>query len=112
MNLLFNEFMGFPVLVKDLLKELLEDDWRYVQFNINDCIYYYYNEDEGSLEFNEEYIKVIVDNTVSYITYSSIDCIYINKCEIIEDELIEEDNNTETEEAFDEFNWTGNRIIF
>jgi len=102
-----NEGAKYPLLIKDLVKELLKDDFVHFKILCANEVHHFSKEDDSIIEFQETYMKETRDNG---------DMLYIAYPDIFRAKLYRDMNQyLEDERKFNAFNdddWTGNRIQF
>ena len=98
----------YPLLVKDLVKELDKDDFVHFKILVGSEIHHFNVEDNSIIEFAETYLKETSENgDMLYIPYPDIFRVklYRDMDQYLEDE--------KKSNAFnDDDDWTGNRIQF
>ena len=98
----------YPPLIKDLVKELLKDDFVHFKILCANEVHHFNKEEDTIIEFEETYVKETRDNgDMLYIAYPDILRVklYRDMEQYIEDE--------KKLNAFnDDDDWTGNRIQF
>ena len=103
-----NEGAKYPLLIKDLVKELLKDDFVHFKVLCGNEVHHFNKEDDSIIEFEETYIKETSENG---------DMLYIPYPDIFRVKLYRDmEQYLEDEKKFNAFNddddWTGNRIQF
>ena len=98
----------YPPLIKDLVKELLKDDFVHFKILRANEVHHFNKEDDSIIEFDETYIKETSDNgDMLYIAYPDIFRVKLYR---------DMDKYLEDEQKINAFNtdddWTGNRIQF
>ena len=103
-----NQNAKYPPLIKDVVDELLKDDFIHFKLLCANEVHHFNKETECIIEFQEEYMKETRDNgDMLYIAYPDIfrAKIYRDVNQYIEDE--------KRADAFEDNDlWTGNRIQF
>ena len=98
----------YPLLVKDLVKELDKDDFVHFKILVGSEVHHFNVEDNSIIEFAETYLKETSENgDMLYIPYPDIFRVklYRDMDQYLEDE--------KKSNAFnDDDDWTGNRIQF
>ena len=98
----------YPPLIKDLVKELLKDDFVHFKILCANEVHHFNKEENTIIEFAEAYVKETRDNG---------DMLYIAYPDIFRVKLYRDINQyIEDEKKYNAFNdedlWTGNRIQF
>ena len=98
----------YPPLIKDLVKELLKDDFVHFKILCANEVHHFNKEEDTIIEFEETYVKETRDNgDMLYIAYP-----YIFRVKL----YLDMEQYIEDEKKFNAFNddddWTGNRIQF
>ena len=97
----------YPPLIKDLVKELLKDDFVHFKILCANEVHHFNKEDDSVIEFQETYMKETSANgDMLYIPYPDIFRLKLYRD--IEQYLEDEKKLS----AFDNDDWTGNRIQF
>ena len=99
---------NYPPLIKDLVKELLKDDFVHFKILCADEVHHFNKEDDSIIEFEETYVKETSENgDMLYIAYPDIFRVKLYR---------DMEQYLEDEKKFNAFNddddWTGNRIQF
>ena len=97
-----NKNADYPLLIKDLVKELLKDDFVHFKILCANEVHHFNKEDDSVIEFEETYVKETSEN---------------GDMDIFRVKLYRDmDQYLEDEKKFNAFNddddWTGNRIQF
>lgn len=99
---------NYPPLIRDLVDELLKDDFVHFKILCANEVHHFDKDEDTVIEFQETYVKETRDNgDMLYIAYPDIFRVklYRDKEQYIEDE--------KKFNAFDDNDlWTGNRIQF
>ena len=98
----------YPPLIKDLVKELLKDDFVHFKILCADEVHHFNKEDDSIIEFEETYVKETSENgDMLYIAYPDIFRVkwYRDLDQYLEDEQ-------KFKAVNDDDVWTGNRIQF
>ena len=98
----------YPPLIKDLVTELLKDDFVHFKILCANEVHHFNKEDDTVIIFEATYVKEIRDNgDILYIAYPDIFRVKVYR---------DMEQYIEDEKKFNEFNdddlWTGNRIQF
>lgn len=98
----------YPLLIKDLVKELLKDDFVHFKILCGNEVHHFNKEEDTIIEFEETYMKETRDNG---------DMLYIPYPDIFRVKLYRDmEQYLEDEKKYNAFNdddlWTGNRIQF
>ncbi len=98
----------YPPLIKDLVKELLKDDFVHFKILCANEVHHFDKQADSIIEFEETYVKE---------TSANGDMLYIAYPDIFRVKLYRDMNQyLEDQKKFDAFNdddlWTGNRIQF
>lgn len=99
----------YPPLIKDLVKELLKDDFVHFKILCANEVHHFNKSEDTVIEFEETYVKETRDNgDMLYIAYPDIFRVKLYR---------DMDQYLEDEKKFNAFNddddlWTGNRIQF
>lgn len=108
MEIKFNKGADCPDMIKDLVTELLKDDFVHFKLLCANEAHHFNKEDESIILFEEDYMKETSANgDMLYIDYADIyrAKLYRDAAQYIEDE--------KKANAFnDDDDWTGNRIQF
>lgn len=98
---------NFPALIQDLVEELLKDDFVHFKLLCANEVHHFNKEDDSIIEFEETYMKETSSNgDMLYIAYPDI---FRAKLYRDADQYIEDMKKLD---AFDNDDWTGNRIQF
>ncbi len=108
MEIKSNKNANYPLLIDDLVKELLKDDFVHFKILCGSEVHHFNKEDDSIIEFEETYVKETSENG---------DMLYIPYPDIFRVKLYRDmDQYLEDEKKFNAFNddddWTGNRIQF
>lgn len=96
--------LKYPSMIKDFLDELTKGDFTFFQLSCENEVHSFYNENESTVEFKNDYLKETDDEgEIFYLDYSKICSIVLSKTET-DDEDIDSFN--------DDDDWTGHRIQF
>ena len=108
MEIKSNKSANYPLLIKDLVKELLKDDFVHFKILCANEVHHFNKEDGSIIEFEETYVKETSENgDMLYIPYPDIFRVKLYR----DFEQYKEDEKKYN--AFnDEDNWTGHRIQF
>ena len=107
MEIEFDKTKTYPPLIEDLVNELLKDDFVHFKILCANEVHHFHKEDNTIIEFQQTYMKESRDNgDMLYIAYPDIFRVklYRDMSQYLEDE--------KKADAFNDFDWTGNRIIF
>ncbi|MDO5831852.1 MAG: hypothetical protein Q4Q14_03340 [Methanobrevibacter sp.] len=107
MQIKYNKNANNPPLIEDLVNELLKDDFVHFKILCANEVHHFHNEDDTIIEFQQTYMKESKPNGDRlYIAYPDIFRVkvYRDMAQYLEDE--------KKANAFDDVDWTGNRIIF
>ena len=115
-----NKNADYPLLIKDLVKELLKDDFVHFKILCANEVHHFNKEDDSVIEFEETYVKETSENgDMLYIPYPDIFRVklYRDMDQYLEDEkkfnAFNDDDDWTGNNAFnDDDDWTGNRIQF
>ena len=99
---------SLPPLIKDLVKELLKDDFVHFKVLCANEIHHFNKESNSIIEFEETYVKETSENgDMLYIAYPDIFRVKLYR---------DMEQYMEDQKKYDAFNdddlWTGNRIQF
>ena len=97
----------YPPMIKDLIDELVKDDFMHFKVLSASEVHHFHKEDDSIIQFEEEYMKETRDNgDMLYLDYADIFRVklYRDAEQYIEDE--------KKAMAFDDDDWIGNRIQF
>ena len=99
---------AYPPLIKDLVDELLKDDFVHFKILCANEVHHFDKEENTIIEFQETYVKETRDNgDMLYIAYPDIFRVKLYR---------DKEQYTEDEKKFNAFDdndlWTGNRIQF
>lgn len=99
---------NLPPLIKDLVKELLKDDFVHFKILCANEIHHFNKESNSIIEFEETYVKETSENgDMLYIAYPDIFRVKLYR---------DMEQYMEDQKKYDAFNdddlWTGNRIQF
>ena len=108
MEIKSNKSANYPLLIDDLVKELLKDDFVHFKILCANEVHHFNKEDDSIIEFEETYVKETSGNG---------DMLYIPYPDIFRVKLYRDmEQYLEDEKKFNAFNddddWTGNRIQF
>ena len=118
MEIKSNKSANYPLLIDDLVKELLKDDFVHFKILCANEVHHFNKEDDSIIEFEETYVKVIeFEETYVKETSGNGDMLYIPYPDIFRVKLYRDmEQYLEDEKKFNAFNddddWTGNRIQF
>lgn len=107
MEIVYNKKADYPAMIDDLVKELLKDDFVHFKLLCANEVHHFNKEEDTVINFEEEYMKETRDNgDMLYIAYPDIfrAKLYRDANQYLEDQ--------KKIDAFDDDDWTGNRIIF
>ena len=99
--------VDYPAMIDDLVNELLKDDFVHFKLLCANEVHHFNREDESIIEFAESYMRETSANgDMLYIAYTDIfrAKLYRDMAKYIEE--------LEKIDAFDNDDWTGNRIQF
>ncbi len=97
----------YPPMIKDFVEELLNDDFVYFQLSCETDIHNFYKEEESVIEFRKDFLKEVNDDgEIFYLKYDDISYIVLSNNEV------KEENDDLEASAFNDDDWTGNRIQF
>ena len=99
---------NYPPLIKDLVTELLKDDFVHFKILCANEVHHFNKEEDTIIQFEETYVKETKDNgDMLYIAYPDIFRVKLYR---------DVEQYLEDEKKFNAFNdddlWTGNRIQF
>lgn len=100
-----NKSIKYPSMIQDFLAELTKNEFTYFQLSCETEIHSFYNENNSTLEFKQDYLKETdEEGEIFFLYYSKISSIVLsrNPKDEEEDEL----------DSFNDDDWTGNRIQF
>ena len=107
MEIKSNKSANYPLLIDDLVKELLKDDFVHFKILCANEVHHFHKEDDSIIQFEQTYMKESKSNGDRlYIAYPDIFRVklYRDMAQYLEDE--------KKADAFNDVDWTGNRIIF
>lgn len=107
MEIKYDKTSKLPPLIDDLVNELLKDDFVHFKILCANEVHHFNKEDNTIIQFEVTYMKETRDNgDMLYIAYPDIFRVklYRDMNQYMEDE--------KKADAFDNYDWTGNRIIF
>lgn len=107
MEIKSNKITKYPPMIKDLVNELLKDDFVHFKLLCANEVHHFNKETDCIIEFKDGYMKETRDNgDMLYIAYPDIfrAKLYRDFQQYIEDE--------QKIDAFNDDDWTGNRIQF
>ena len=107
MQIKYNKHANNPPLIEDLVNELLKDDFLHFKILCANEVHHFHKEDDTIIEFQKTYMKESKPNGDRlYIAYPDIFRVKVYRDA---DQYLEDEKKAN---AFDEVDWTGNRIIF
>ncbi len=107
MKIEFDKTKTYPPLIEDLVNELLKDDFVHFKILCANEVHHFSKDEDTIIKFEQTYVKETRDNgDMLYIAYPDIFRVklYRDMSQYLEDE--------KKADAFNDFDWTGNRIIF
>jgi hypothetical protein len=107
MEIKYDKNSKLPPLIEDLVDELLKDDFVHFKILCANEVHHFSKEEDTIIEFQVTYMKETRSNgDMLYIAYPDIfrAKLYRDAAQYLEDE--------KKADAFDNVDWTGNRIIF
>lgn len=107
MEIKYDKNANNPPLIDDLVNELLKDDFIHFKILCANEVHHFQKDDDSIIEFKQTYMKESKSNGDRlYIAYPDIFRVklYRDMEQYLEDEM--------KAEAFNDVDWTGNRIIF
>ncbi|WP_297828281.1 hypothetical protein [uncultured Methanobrevibacter sp.] len=107
MEIEFDKTKTYPPLIEDLVNELLKDDFVHFKILCANEVHHFSKDEDTIIKFEQTYVKETRDNgDMLYIAYPDIFRVklYRDMSQYLEDE--------KKADAFNDFDWTGNRIIF
>ncbi|MDO5823975.1 hypothetical protein [Methanobrevibacter sp.] len=107
MKIEYNKNIEYPPLIEDLVSELLKDDFVHFKILCANEVHHFNKEEDTIIKFESTYVKETRDNgDMLYIAYPDIFRVklYRDASQYLEDK--------KKSDAFNEVDWTGNRIIF
>ncbi|AMD17915.1 hypothetical protein TL18_07680 [Methanobrevibacter sp. YE315] len=107
MEIKYDKDSKLPPLIEDLVDELLKDDFVHFKILCANEVHHFHKEDDTIIQFEVTYMKETRSNgDMLYIAYPDIfrAKLYRDAAQYLEDE--------KKADAFDNVDWTGNRIIF
>ena len=107
MKIKLNKDKDYPPMIKDFVEELSNNDFVYFQLSSETDIHNFYKEEESVIEFRKDFLKEVnEDGEIYYLKYDSISYMIMSNNEA------QEDNDDLEANAFNDDDWTGNRIQF
>ena len=107
MEIEYNKHATYPPLIEDLVNELLKDDFVHFKILCANEVHHFHKSDNSIIKFETTYVKETCENgDLLYIAYPDIFRVklYRDATQYIKDK--------EKADAFNDVDWTGNRIIF
>lgn len=107
MEIRYNKHADNPLLIDDLVEELMKGDFIHFKILCANEVHHFHNDDDSIITFERTYMKESKSNGDRlYIAYPDIFRVklYRDMDQYLEDE--------KKADAFNEVDWTGNRIIF
>lgn len=107
MEIRYDKNADNPPLIDDLVNELLKGDFIHFKILCANEVHHFHNDDDSIITFERTYMKESKSNGDRlYIAYPDIFRVklYRDMAQYLEDE--------KKADAFNEIDWTGNRIIF
>ena len=107
MEIRYNKHADNPPLIDDLVEELLKDDFVHFKILCANEVHHFHKDDDSIITFERTYMKESKSHGDRlYIAYPDIFRVklYRDIAQYLEDE--------KKADAFNDVDWTGNRIIF